>query len=80
MHREISAGSLGDPEIDRDPPPPILNFNHWEEGRHGLGRLRDPVEVVAIIVEERRSVTGTNAQQTAIVGEARTTFLYAIIR
>ena len=29
MHREISAGSLRGSEIDRDPPPPILYFNHW---------------------------------------------------
>ena len=28
MHREISTGSLGGPEIDRDPPPPTLCFNH----------------------------------------------------
>ena len=28
MHREISAGSLRGSEIDRDPPPPILYFNH----------------------------------------------------
>ena len=29
MHREISAGSLRGPEIDKDPPPTILYFNHW---------------------------------------------------
>ena len=28
MQREISAGSLRGPEIDRDPPSPILYFNH----------------------------------------------------
>ena len=35
MHREMSAGSLRGPEIDKDPPLPILYFNHRVEARPG---------------------------------------------
>ena len=49
MNREISAGFLRGLEIDRDPPPPILYFNHC--GTRGAGRFRPLVGGVFLQVK-----------------------------